>query len=118
MHQAVPAVEFGRWAEVANVGSGNIDQLDDALHRAAREYLTSRRSFAASRRPDQQAGPGLLQEHRRLRDARDLYVIGAKCCAFLAWAVGDLSQLARLPRTAARLSLAGMPWPCPRPLQP
>ena len=27
--------------------------------------------------------PGLLQEHRRFRRARDLYVIGAKYCAFL-----------------------------------
>jgi hypothetical protein len=35
------AVEFGRWAEVANVGSGTIEQLDDAIHRATREYLTS-----------------------------------------------------------------------------
>jgi hypothetical protein len=35
------AVEFGRWAEVANVGSRTIEQLDDAVHRAAREYLTS-----------------------------------------------------------------------------
>ncbi len=35
------AVEFSRWAEVANVGSGTIEQLDDAIHRATREYLTS-----------------------------------------------------------------------------
>jgi hypothetical protein len=37
---------------------------------------------------------GLLQEHRRLRHTRDLYVIGAKYCAFLAGAAGDLGQLA------------------------
>ena len=26
-------MEFSRWAEVANVGSGTIEQLDDAIHR-------------------------------------------------------------------------------------
>jgi hypothetical protein len=36
------AVEFGWWAEVANVGSGTIEQLHDAIYRATREYLTSR----------------------------------------------------------------------------
>jgi len=37
---------------------------------------------------------GLLREHQRLRHTRDLYVIGAKACAFLSWAAGDLGQLA------------------------
>ena len=89
------AVESGRWAEVANVGSGTIEQLDDALHRAAREYLTSPPGTLLHRVGQiTRQVPGLLQEHRRLRHARDLYVIGAKCCAFLAWAAGDPGRLA------------------------
>ena len=82
---------------------GTIEQLDDALHRAAREYLTSPPGALLHRvgQTSRQV-PGLLQEHRRLRRARDLYVIGAKYCAFLAWLAGDLGQLARLPRCAAQ----------------
>ena len=34
-------MEFSRWAKVTNVGSGTIEQLDDAVRRATREYLTS-----------------------------------------------------------------------------
>jgi hypothetical protein len=89
------AVEFGRWAETANVGSGTIGQLDDAIHRIAREYLTTqpgpllRRAGEVASRVFE-----LLQDHQRLRHTRDLYVTGAKCCAFLAWAAGDLGQLA------------------------
>jgi hypothetical protein len=89
------AVEFGRWAETTNVGSGTIDLLDDAIHRIAREYLTTpprpllRRAGDVASRVFE-----LLQEHQRLRHTRDLYVTGAKCCAFLAWAAGDLGQLA------------------------
>jgi hypothetical protein len=33
---------FGQWTETTNVGSGTIEQLDDAIHRIAREYLSSR----------------------------------------------------------------------------
>ncbi|HEY6310701.1 MAG TPA: hypothetical protein VIY52_07825 [Streptosporangiaceae bacterium] len=89
------AVEFGRRAEVANVGSGTIHQLDDAIHRAAREYLTSSPG-ALLHRVGQITRQvfGLLQDRQRLRHTRDLYVIGAKCCAFLAWVAGDLGQLA------------------------
>lgn len=89
------AVEFGRWAEAVNVGSGTIEQLDDAIHRVAREYLTSP-PWPLLRRAGEIAGQvfGLLQEHQRLRHTRDLYVTAAKCCAFLAWAAGDLGQLA------------------------
>jgi hypothetical protein len=88
------AVEFGQWTEATNVGSGTIEQLDEAIQEIARDYLirppeplvvraaeVSRRVFA------------LLQGHQRLRHRRDLYVVGAKACAFLAWAVGDLRQL-------------------------
>ena len=88
------AVEFGQWTEATNVGPGTIEQLDEAIQEIARDYLirppeplvvraaeVSRRVFA------------LLQGHQRLRHRRDLYVVGAKACAFLAWAVGDLRQL-------------------------
>ncbi|HLN69158.1 MAG TPA: hypothetical protein VK280_18060 [Streptosporangiaceae bacterium] len=69
-------MEFGPWAEVVNAGSGTIEQLDDALHRAAREYLTSPPGALLHRvgQTSRQV-PGLLQEHRRLRHARDLYQV-------------------------------------------
>jgi hypothetical protein len=92
---AAHAVEFGRWAETANAGSGTVSQLDEAIHRLAREYLTSppgpllRRAGEITRHVF-----ALLQEHQRLRHTRDLYVTGAKCCAFLSWAAGDLGELA------------------------
>ncbi|HLI40492.1 MAG TPA: hypothetical protein VKV35_02470 [Streptosporangiaceae bacterium] len=89
------AVEFGRWAETANAGPGTIAQLDDAIHRIAREYLNVppwpllHRAGEITSRVFR-----LLRGHQRLRHARDLYVTGAKCCAFLAWAAGDLGHLA------------------------
>lgn len=92
---AVHAVEFGRWAEMANAGSGTVAQLDDAIHRLAREYLTSPPGPLLRRAGDiTRQVFALLREHQRLRHTRDLYITGAKCCAFLAWAAGDLGQLA------------------------
>lgn len=88
------AVEFGRRAESATVGAGTIEQLDDAVHRLSREYLTSppvqliRRAAGIRSRVF-----ALLGEHQRLSYTRDLYVVAAKCCAFLSWAAGDLGQL-------------------------
>jgi len=95
---AAGAVELGRRAEVTNVGSGTIGQLDDALARIAREYSESPPAplihrAAAIRVPVQ----ALLAEHQRLDQTRDLYLIGAKSCAFLAWALSDLGH----QRTAA-----------------
>lgn len=88
------AVDFGQWAEMTNVGAGTVEQLDEAIHEIARDYLSSPpeplivRAAEVSRRVF-----GLLRDHQRLRHTRDLYVIGAKSCAFLAWAMGDIWQL-------------------------
>jgi hypothetical protein len=91
---ASQAVDFGQWAEMTNVGAGTVEQLDEAIYEIARDYLSSPpeplivRAAEVSRRVF-----GLLRDHQRLRHRRDLYVIGAKSCAFLAWAAGDLWQL-------------------------
>lgn len=88
------AVEFGQWAEASNVGAGTVEQLDEAIQEIARDYLSWPpepliiRAAEVSRRVF-----GLLQDHQRLGHTRDLYVVGAKACAFLAWAAGDLWQL-------------------------
>ena len=96
------AVEFGRWAETTNVGSGTIDLLDDAIHRIAREYLTTPPGPLLRRAGDVASRVfELLQEHQRLRHTRDLYVTGAKCCAFLCLGSGR-------PRPARR---SRSPWP-------
>jgi hypothetical protein len=89
------AVEFGRLAESASVGSGTIGQLDAAIDRISRDYAILapvpliRRAAAVRSKIFQ-----LLGERQRLSYTRDLYVVAAKCCAFLSWAAGDLGQLA------------------------
>lgn len=89
------AVEFGRWGEAANVGPGTVELLDEEVHRVARESVSApleplvHRAAEVSRRAF-----GLLQRHQRLRQRRDLYVVGAKAGAFLACALGDLGQQA------------------------
>jgi hypothetical protein len=89
------AVEFGRLAEAASVGAGTIGQLDEAIGRISRDYATSpplpliRRAAAVRNKVFQ-----VLTERQRLSYTRDLYVVAAKCCAFLSWAAGDLGQLA------------------------
>ena len=86
-------VEFGRWTEATNVGTGTIDLADAEIHHIAREYGNSppgplvRRAAQVSRRVF-----ALVRQHQRLWQTRDLYVIGAKSCAFLACALGDLGQ--------------------------
>ncbi len=73
------AVEFGRWTEAANVGPGTVELLDEEIHRIARDSVSApleplvRRAVQVSRRAF-----ALLQRHQRLRQRRDLYVIGAK----------------------------------------
>lgn len=91
---AAQSVAFGQQAEVATVGSGTIEQLDDSIQRLSREYLTEPplpliRRAAATRNQVF----ALLSERQRLRYARDLYVVAVKCCAFLSWTSGDLGQL-------------------------
>jgi transcriptional regulator with XRE-family HTH domain len=103
------AVDIGQWAEMTNVGTGTVEQLDEAIHAIARDYLVFppepliARAAEVSRRVF-----GLLREHQRLRHTRDLYVIGAKSCAFLSWAAGDLGQFsAAAAQGRAALILAG-----------
>jgi hypothetical protein len=91
---ASQAVEVGRWAETANAGPGTIAQLDDAIDRIASDYLSSPPGPPLHRARDVTTQVfGLLRQHQRLSVTRDLYVTGAKCCAFLAWAAGDLGHL-------------------------
>jgi hypothetical protein len=89
------AAELGQWAESGSAGPGTIAGLDDEIARLVRDYTTSPpgpliiRASKACRRIS-----GLLRQHQRLRYARDLYVVGARCCAFLGIALGDLGQQA------------------------
>jgi hypothetical protein len=103
------AVAFTAWAETANAGDGTLQLLDEQVNGIAREYLASpplpliQRAAEVSR-----TVYGLLQQRQRLRHERDLYLTAAKAHAFLAWAAGNLGQLAAAAvhgRTA--LTLAG-----------
>jgi hypothetical protein len=85
--------EAARWAEVSNVGDELLGYLDDAARQIARDYqrhdpgpVVSRAAILAVR------ATGLLAGHQRLSQRRDLYVVGAKLMAFLAWACDDLGQ--------------------------
>lgn len=87
------AAELGQWAESGSAGPGTIAGLEDEIARIVRDYTTSPpgplivRASEVCRRVS-----GLLRQHQRLRYARDLYVVGARCCAFLGVALGDLGQ--------------------------
>ena len=85
--------EAARWAEVSNVGDELLGYLDEAVRQIARDYqrhdpgpVVVRAAVLAAR------ATGLLAGHQRLSQRRDLYVIGAKLMAFLAWACDDLGQ--------------------------
>jgi transcriptional regulator with XRE-family HTH domain len=102
------AAELGQWAETGNAGPGTIATLDEEIARVIREYSASPpgplilRASDACRRVSV-----LLRQHQRLRHARDLYVVGARCCAFLSAALGDLGQQAEAgayARTALTLA--------------
>jgi hypothetical protein len=89
------AIELGRWVETSNLGDGTTDQLDDAIHRIARDALRLPPEPLVTRAADiARQVAALLRERQRLRQTRDLYVIGAKVYAFLSWMAGDLGQLA------------------------
>ena len=89
------AVEFGRLAETASVGAGTIGQLDAAIDRISRDYATNPPVPLIRRAAEVRSTIfQLLGERQRLSYTRDLYVVAAKCCAFLSWAAGDLGQLA------------------------
>ena len=102
------AAELGQWAETGNAGPGTIATLEDEITRVTREYGSSQpgplilRAADACRRTS-----ALLRQHQRLRHARDLYVVAARCCAFLAVALGDLGrqpEAAAYARTALTLA--------------
>ena len=102
------AVELGAWAEAGTAGPGTIAALEDEVARVMAAYGSSPagplilRASDASRR-----AWGLLRERQRLRHARDLYVVAARCCAFLAVALGDLGRQAEAAvyaRTALTLA--------------
>ena len=102
------AVELGAWAEAGTAGPGTIAALEDEVARVMAAYGSSAagplilRALYTSQRAS-----GLLRDHQRLRHARDLYVIAARCCAFLAVALGDLGRQAEgaiYARTALTLA--------------
>jgi hypothetical protein len=89
------AAELGAWAEAGTAGSGTIAALEDEVARVTAAYgslpsgpLILRASDACRR------ASGLLREHQRLRHAQSLYVVAARCCAFIAVALGDLGRQA------------------------
>ena len=102
------AVELGAWAEAGTAGPGTIAALEDEVARVMTAYGSSaagplilRALYACQR------ASGLLREHQRLRHAQGLYVVTARCCAFLAVALGDFGRLAEgaaYARTALTLA--------------
>lgn len=89
------AAELGAWAETGTAGPGTIAALADEIEAVTGAYGTIPAGPLILRASDacRRAGT-LLRQHQRLRYARDLYVIAARCCAFLAVALGDLGKQA------------------------
>jgi hypothetical protein len=102
------AAELGAWAESGTAGPGTIATLDDEIARVTREYGSSQPGPLILRASDAcRRTAGLLRQHQRLWHARDLYVVAARCCAFLAVALGDLgrqAEAAAYARTALTLA--------------
>ena len=102
------AAELGAWAESGTAGPGTIATLDDEIARVTREYGSSQPGPLILRASDAcRRTAWLLRQHQRLRHARDLYVVAARCCAFLAVALGDLgrqAEAAAYARTALTLA--------------
>jgi hypothetical protein len=102
------AAELGAWAEAGTAGPGTIAALDDEVTRVTASYGALAagplilRALDACRRAS-----GLLREHQRLRHTRDLHVVAARCCAFLAVALGDIgyqTEASAYARTAMMLA--------------
>lgn len=102
------AAELGQWAETGNAGPGTIAMLEEEIARIIREYTASPPGPLILRAADTcRRVATLLRQHQRLLHARELYVIGAHCCAFLSCALGDLGQQAEAAayaRTALTLA--------------
>jgi hypothetical protein len=102
------ASELGAWAEAGTAGEGTIAALEDEMARVMAAYgvaaagpLILRALYVCQR------ASGYLHERQRLRHARSLYVVAARCCAFLAVALGDLGRQAEgavYARTALTLA--------------
>lgn len=89
------AAALGAWAETGTAGPGSIAALAEEIGRIAGAYGTSPAGPLILRASDAcRRASGFLQQHQRLRHARDLYVIAARCCAFLAVSLGDLGKQA------------------------
>jgi len=105
---ATHAAELGEWVETCSAGPGTIATLDEEIARVTREYAASAPGPLILRASDAcRRASALLRQHQRLRHARDLYVVGARCCAFLSVALGDLGQQAEAgayARTALTLA--------------
>lgn len=102
------AVGLGAWAETGTAGPATIATLDEEIGRIAHEYGTSQPGPLIQRASETcTRAARLLRQHQRLRHARDLYVVAARCCAFLAVALGDLGDqpgAAAYARTALTLA--------------
>jgi hypothetical protein len=89
------AVELGAWAETGTAGPGTVAGLEEEISRVTGAYGTSPAGPLILRASDAcRRTSGYLRQHQRLRYARDLHVIAARCCAFLAVALGDLGRQA------------------------
>jgi hypothetical protein len=102
------AAELGAWAETGTAGPGTVAALEDEVARVTAAYGSSAAGPLILRASDAcRRASRLLREHQRLRHARDLYVVAARCCAFLAVALGDLgrqAEAAAYARTALTLA--------------
>lgn len=102
------AAEFGRWAETTNIGQGTLELLDEEITRVSHDYASAAPVPLVTRAADiSRRVYGLLQQHQRLRQRRDLHVVAAKISAFLACALGDLGEQAAAAahaRTAVTLA--------------
>jgi hypothetical protein len=87
------AAELGAWAEAGTAGPGTIEVLADEVARVTAAYGSSAAGPLILRALDTcRRAWTLLRQHQRLRHARDLYIVAARCCAFLAVALGDLGR--------------------------
>lgn len=89
------AAELGQWAETGTAGPGTIATLDEEIGRVIREHSFSPPGPLIIRASDVcRRASGLLRQHQRLRHAKDLSVVAARCCAFMSVALGDIGQQA------------------------
>jgi len=89
------AAELGAWAETGTAGPGTTAALADEIDSVTGAYEATPAALLILRASDAcRRVSALLRQHQRLRYQRDLFVIAARCCAFLAVALGDLGKRA------------------------